>query len=835
MSPFTGRENELALLRYAMAQAEAGHGQVVGIVGDAGVGKSRLLYEFHRHLDHRRATYLEGRCLSYGTAMPFLPVQDIVRAKCGITDADPPQEIGKRVRAALERVGMSPDDAAPYLLQLLGVKEGTEALAAIGPEAIKARIFSTLVQMSVAGSRRRPIIFAVEDLHWIDKTSEEYFTTAVEAMAAARIVLMTTYRPGYRPPWIDKSYATQIAVHPLAARDSRSVIDAVMQRAEATEALVQAIVGKAEGNPFFLEELTRVLLEQRSATVSTVPETIQGVLLARIDRLPERQKRVLQTAAVLGREFSGRLLRAVWDGEEDLEPDLTALTRQELLYTRGGAEDASYVFKHALTQDVAYESLLTRSRHALHEAAGRALEAIYPDRLEQYCELLSHHYSHSANVEKALDYLELANQKAARANAVEEARIYFDEAMKFLDMMPETEAYQRRRVALLVNQVLVMLLTAKFSEYNELLTQHEPMAVGLGDPGLLGAFYARLGYCEWVFGHLDEAIQTFAKAVDLCETSGRAEDAGQAYSQWEWTHLFRGDYDRVLALKERAVRVMERHFNLRWYAWALAAASWSYTFLGRWDQAVEEAQKGLRVAEKFSDNSAISFAAWTTSMAYAYKGELADALAYAELAVEKAPTPADKAWAESFRGWVWCRAGKPQKGVEILSALVPMYRAAGFVPGEIFALFLGEGYWLAGEYDKARQTLEEVLTMAERYGLKFHCGCAHRILGEIALKTNPAQLEAPLAAPHFAKSVAMLRAINATNELALAYAGYGRLHKRQGSVERARKSFTRALEVFERLGTLIEPDKIRQELAELASAHPRGFAKIALRASVNLP
>ena len=819
LSPFAGREKDLAVLQDAMAQAEAGHGQVVGIVGDAGVGKSRLLYEFHRHLDDRHAMYLEGRCLSYGSAMPFLPVQDIVRATCGITDTDTPQEIGKRVRIALEQVGMSPDDGAPYLLQLLGVTEGTEGLAAIGPEAIKARIFSTLVQMSVAGSRQRPIVFAVEDLQWIDKTSEEYFTTAVEAVAGAPILLVTTYRPGYRPPWIDKSYATQMAVRPLAAGDSRSVVEAVMQRAEATDALVQAIVGKAEGNPFFLEELTRVLLEQHSGTVTAVPETIQGVLLARIDRLPEGQKRVLQTAAVLGREFSGRLLRAVWDGAEDLEPELGALTRQELLYARGGAEDTSYVFKHALTQDVAYESLLTGRRHALHEAAGRALEAIHPEGLEQYCELLAHHYSHSANAEKALDYLELANQKAARANAMEEARAYFDEAMKLLDTMAETEANQRRRVALLVNQVLVMLLTAKFSVYYELLTHHEPIAVRLGDPGLLGAFYARLGYCEWVFGHLDKAIQTFAKAVDLCETSGRAEDAGQAYSQWQWTHVFRGDYDQVLALKERAVRVLERHFNLRWYAWALAAASWAYAFLGRWEHAVEEGQKGLRMAEECSDNSAISFAAWNTSMAYAYKGDLAEALVYAELAVEKAPTPADKAWAQSFRGWVWCRAGEPHKGVEILGALVPMYRAAGFVPGEIFALFLGEGYWLAGEYENATQTLEEVLKMAQRYGLKFHFGCAHRILGEIALKTNPAQVEAPLAAPHFAESIAMLRAIKAENELALAYAGYGRLHKQQGSVGQARNYLTRALEVFERLGTLIEPDKVRQELAELPSAH----------------
>ena len=442
------------------------------------------------------------------------------------------------------------------------------------------------------------------------------------------------------------------------------------------------------------------------------------------------------------------------------------------------------------------------------------MEALYPDRLEEHYELLAYHYGHSANADKAVQYLDLANQKAAKLNAMDEAKAYFDEAMELLDALPETEENRQRRISLLVNQGIVFLLLFKSPEYYDLLTRYEPMARGLGNPELLGAFYARLGHCEYSFANIDQAIQTLTKAAELCQEAGNAEDAGHAYVFWEWSHLDRGDYERVLALKEDVLRMMDQQINLRWHTYALCAASRAYACLGRWDEAVEEGKKALSVAEEFSDNSLISFVVWNLSIAYTWKGDLARAVECGELAVQKAPTPGDKAWAQRALGWAWCRSGETTRGIELLTTVLPIFRAGRFIPSEIpLTCFLGEGYWLAGEDDKARQTLEKGLEMAERYGVRYELGFAHRLLGEIALETNLAQ-----AAPHFEKSIAVFREIKAENELALAYAGHGRLHKKQGQVAQAREYLTKALEIFERLGTLIEPDKVREELAGLPEA-----------------
>jgi tetratricopeptide (TPR) repeat protein len=458
--------------------------------------------------------------------------------------------------------------------------------------------------------------------------------------------------------------------------------------------------------------------------------------------------------------------------------------------------------------------LLLKRRKKIHDQIGTAIEALYPDRFEEHYELLAYHYARSTSTEKALQHLDLANQKTARLNAMEEAKAYFDEAMALLDALPETEENRQRRISLLVNQGIVFLLLFKHPEYYDLLTRFEPTARGLGNPELLGAFYARLGHCEYSFGNYDQAIQSLTKAAELSEASGNVEEAGYAYVFLGFSHFDRGDYDRVLALKEDVLRTMKQQFNLRFHTYALSIASRAYACLGRWDEAVEEAQKSLSVAEKYSDNSLITFAVWNLSITYGWKADIVRAIEYGELAVEKAQTHADIAWAQRSLGWAWCRAGKPKKGIELLINALSSFRVGHFMSGETDLLcFLGEGYWLAGEEGKARQMLEEGLEKAERFGERYLVGFAHRVLAEIDLNTNPAQ-----AATHFEKSIAVLQEIKAENELALAYAGYGRLLKEQGEIARARQFLTNALEIFERLGTLIEPDKIREILAELPEA-----------------
>jgi len=264
-------------------------------------------------------------------------------------------------------------------------------------------------------------------------------------------------------------------------------------------------------------------------------------------------------------------------------------------------------------------------------------------------------------------------------------------------------------------------------------------------------------------------------------------------------------------VKEDLLRMMDKRFNLRWYVRGLSAASRANIYLGRWEEAVEDAQKAVKVAEESSDNSYAVFAIWTLSMAYTWKGDLDRAIEYGEQALQRASTPADKGWARRGLGWALCRAGEINRGIELLAPLVQTVRASGHIPTLISTMcFLGAGYWLAGEDDKARQTLEELLEIVGRCGARYYLGWAERLLGEIALEANPTQ-----AVSHFEKSIAVLREIKAENELAMAYAGYGRLHKQQGKTAQAREYLSEALEILERLGTLLEPDRVREALAQL--------------------
>ena len=348
----------------------------------------------------------------------------------------------------------------------------------------------------------------------------------------------------------------------MSPDESLNVVRAVMRSEQVPADMAASILARAEGNPFFLEELARAA--GRPDALGAATTSLEAVLSARIEALPEACRRVLRTASVLGRHFSRRLLDGVWTSPESPEPQLRELKRLDLLHERVRLDDASYSFKHALIQEAAYEGLSASERQALHAAVARTLEALHAGRPDEACELIAHHYLRSAETEKALEYLELSNRKATRASAMAEAKGYFEEAMKLLDRRPDTAETRRRRIALVVDQVLAMTLLFRFDEYRELLQRHESMAMALEEPGLRGSFLGARGVCEWAVGEYDRAIGTFAQAASLCEEAGDADRAALAYSVRQWAHLYKGEYEAALALLPSVARVLDGRSSPRW-------------------------------------------------------------------------------------------------------------------------------------------------------------------------------------------------------------------------------------------------------------------------------
>ena len=824
LTRFVGRTREAEGLKDAFEKARSGSGQVVGVVGEAGVGKSRLLLELRNMLSAGESTYLEGQCLQYGSSMAYRPILGILRSYFDIKEGDQEADIKKNMEKRILQLDENLKSTFPPFQEILSLEVEDAAYLKVEPQEKRMRTFEAVRDLLVRESQDRTVVLAIEDLHWIDRTSEEFLDYLIGWLANARILLIFLYRPEYIHKWGSKSYYNKIGLDQLSTKTSTELVQSILEGAEVVPELSELILKRAAGNPLFMEEFTHTLLENGSIQRKDnqfilsktfaeiqVPDTIQGIIAARMDRLQDTLKRVMQVASVIGREFAFRILRTITGMREELKSHLLNLQGLEFISEKQLFPELEYIFKHALTQEVAYNSLLLKRRKEIHEKIGRAIEEIYPDRLEEYYELLSYHYTRSDNTEKALEYLDRANQKVARVSAMEEAKAYFDKAMELLDSLPETELNQRRRISVLEKQWSVFMLLFKYPEYYGLLTRYEPAAVRSDSQELLGMFYARMAMCEFWFGDFDQAIQRGTKAVEFCEASGNSEGAGFACLAMQWCHIYKCEFDQVFALKENILRMTDRQFSLRQYVYTFTAVSVAYTELGRWDEAVRAGQEALNAAEEFSDNSLISVPAFAISIALTSKGDLTQGFQYAHLSLEKAPTPADKAWAQSMLALALCHSGEPHKGVEVLEALVEMNRTGRYASGEVYTmLFLGEGYTLAGEYEKAKQTLNACLLLAERSGMKSYIAQAQRLLGEVAVETNPA-----VAAPHFEKSIGIFREIKAENQLGLAYAGYGGFHKQQGNMTQALEYLTKALEIFERLGTLIHPDKVKEELASL--------------------
>jgi predicted ATPase len=404
LSRFVGRTQELALLHARLAQAVSGQGQVLGIAGEPGLGKSRLLAEFMHSLRRRPVTYGEGHCLAYGRATPYLPVRDLLRQLWDLSDSVPALAITATVSQRLHEAGVDSEAETLLLLQLLDVPVELAPLAALDPPMRKARTFALLWHLIRHTSQRQPLVLAVENLHWSDPTSEEWLASLVERLGDMPVLLLATYRPGYQPPWLRHSAATQIALPRLSLHESLALLQSVPQAAQLPSPLHQTIVVKAAGNPFFVEELAWTVVEQGTyAGTVPLPDTIEAVLAARLDRLPPDAKHLVQIAAVIGLEVPVPLLDQLAGLPEDaLQWGLAHLQSTEFLYETQLFPESGYTFKHALTREVAYSSLLYERRHALHAQLVDVIETLYAGRLSEQSERLAHHALQGEVWDKAL-------------------------------------------------------------------------------------------------------------------------------------------------------------------------------------------------------------------------------------------------------------------------------------------------------------------------------------------------------------------------------------------------------------------------------------------------
>ena len=771
---FVGRSREVGTLQDLFANVVAGQGQVVGVVGEPGMGKSRLLYEFRRALADKTATVLEGRCVSYGSSIPYLPLLDILRNNCGIGDSDSADVIADKLAAGLAEVGLPAAESAMYLLHLFGVKEGTEPLDVLSPEAIKARTFETIRQMSLKGSARRPLLLLVEDVHWIDTTSEEYLAYFIDSLTAAPIFLVTTYRPGYRPPWMDRSYATQITLRPLARDDSLSVVQSVAPSDHLPAALSDTILSKAEGNPFFLEELA-LAVAQQSGGDHAIPDTVQGVLTARIDRLSEGTKRLVRTASVLGREFSLRLLDKVWEGPGPSHPHLLELKRLEFLYERAVGDEPVYVFKHALTQDVAYDGLLTHRRHALHAAAGRALEELYADRLEEVYGALAYHYARSELADKAITYLVRVADKSARVYANAEAIVHLREALTHLERLPADRERDRLLLDVILRQGFSLYFLGRFEESVEVLLQHRDRLETLGEPAVAGAYYFWLAHMYSRLGKQELAVQNARRAIEDAERCGDEATLGKAHGLLALEGHWSGQCVEGIEHGRRAVALLERTTQQWWLGMAHFYVAMNHLTLGRFEEALAAAASAHGVGQSIGDPRLQTYAGFTTGWILGMRGELDAALEACERSHKLAPDRVSRVYASGFLGLTHVERGAPEAAIPLLSETVDELERFGF-PQWLGMLTgcLAEAHRLTGHLDRARALGVRGLEIARRAQYWFGVGLVQRTQARIALAA--------------------------------------------GDPRRARELFDEALATYASIGAQFEMARTRLELASLAAA-----------------
>jgi class 3 adenylate cyclase/tetratricopeptide (TPR) repeat protein len=809
-TPYFGREPELTALNECLKKAIAGKGQFITVVGEAGIGKSRLIFEFRRRLDRQQLTVLEGRCQSYGIDTPYLPLVNALRHGLILREDESPAQLMEKAIANIQTIDPSLTDYIPYYLHLLSIFSDKYSL----PKHLKGEDLVKALQEALSAivtlyTQHKPMVLILEDWHWADEASDAALKHLINVIPRYPLMLVVLYRPEYDAGWGSPEILTPLVLKPLGLSNTEGIIKSTFKVDTLPDGLGEMIHEKSGGNPLFIEEVANSLMEQRVVRIKNrraaqarsvekiqLPSTVQAVISSRFDRLDGEMQETLRLASVIGREFARRILERVTPNTKELSKPLEGLKAMEVIQQIRILPEAEYIFKHVLTQVVVYESLLLKRRKELHGLVGHAIEEFYKDRLEEHYEALARHFSSSTHLDKAIQYLELAGDKASKYFSLGEARRHYRAAIKLLDSKNKSAGDQELYINVSLKWAEVSHYVASEDQI-KILESSLKYARGLRDETSLAKITYWIGRMQYSLGNMVEALPYFKRCLEMADELKSEEMMALPYNVIGRTCLWSAEWAKGVDYLEKGIPMLERMEHLDEAAYSMGILGHICVFQGDFEKAFTLANDALdisrRIGNKTREAMTLQYLAGLNNLQGFWK-ESKKSSAQAIGISKEIENPVIEGMGLWQKGFAIFYKGEQQKGIDFLRAGTEKIEATGsrFFLGFLFG-YRAEAHALAGQEEEAQICAEKSFDSV-KIGERLQEIVAHRALAIIAAKKRPPQWDK--AEIHMRESLRLAANRGARPEQALSCFRYAELLFDKGDREQARDHLKKAVELF---------------------------------------
>ena len=828
-----GRAVEMAQLQEAVTNLRQGKGSIFSIVGDAGTGKSRLIEDFKVNVNMEEVQWREGHAYAYSQNIPYFPLINLLSRAWQITEGDNPEQIRKKVETKAGSLIGERNDLIPYLGSLYSIKY--PEIENVGPEYWKARLHEAIHLILTNLCKLAPAIICIEDLHWADPSSVELLRNILSDFRFPAIFLCI-YRPTFslfasHQESAIKSYQ-EIRLSDLSATDAQSMVESLLKTQVLPNDLKWFIREKVEGNPFYLEEVINSLLETgilvsenniwtltKTITESEIPLTVQGVISARLDRLENVTKRILQEASVIGRAFFYEILKRITELKEQMDKSLMGLERLDLIRPRSLQPDLEYIFKHALTQEVVYNGLLKKERQNIHEKIGQVMERLFHDRLPEFYEALAYHYKQGHSVIKAINYLMKSGQKSLSRYSPDESHQYFQEAFDLLiNKQERTKEENYLLLEIILEWTIVYLRRARFNELCSFLKNKEELAVSIGDKAQLGMFYVRLGMGLVFRLKLVDGIRYLRQALKIGEEIRDQKVIGYACTYLMWGCGEHGLIDEGIELGERVQQMELYTKDLELYRWSTCGLSFAYAWKGETRKSDKTAHSILEYGQKHLITGCIADGYACIAFNHWMSGNFSSAIEYCKRCLQYEAEPFTHIGMKLCLSVICTLNGQYEEAQIIFNEIEKLIEENGFLAavmrGKIGSSLL---MVMKGNLGQGIRMFEDLMSQLKSYeDWMLYCQTSYT-LGKIYLKMIQGEGEKSFsfvtknigfliktlpflkqkAEEHLNEAIRVARKIGAKGILGQAYMDIGELRKIKGRRDEARKYISDAIQLFE--------------------------------------